>query len=41
MFGMHRDELNRKVYGWLARDGNVAAGCSSVWAEAMGRMLLW
>ena len=36
MFGMHRDELNRKVYGWLVRDGNVAAGCSSVWAKAMG-----
>ena len=25
-------EESRKGYGWLARDGNAAAGCSSVWA---------
>ena len=22
-------EENRKVYGWLVRDGNAAVGCSS------------
>ena len=36
MFGMHRDELNRKVYGWLVRDGNAAVGCSSMGADSMG-----
>jgi hypothetical protein len=25
-------EESRKVYGWLIRDGNAAAECSSMWA---------
>ena len=36
MFGMHRDELNRKVYAWMVRDGNAAAGSSSMWVDTMG-----
>ena len=36
MSSMRRDELNRKVYGWLVRDGNAAVGCSSMWADTMG-----
>lgn len=35
MSSMRRDELNRKVYGWLVRDGNAAVGCSSMWADTM------
>lgn len=31
-----RNELGRKICGWLVRGEDVAAGCSSVWAEAMG-----
>ena len=29
-------EGRRKGYGWLVRDGNAAAGCSSMGADAMG-----
>ena len=29
-------EESRKVYGWLVRDENAAAGCSSLWADIMG-----
>ena len=29
-------EESRKVYGWLVRGRNAAAGCSSMWADAMG-----
>ena len=29
-------EESRKVYGWLVRDGNAAAGCSSMWAGTRG-----
>ncbi len=35
MFGMRRDELNRKLYGWLVREGNAAEGCSSIGADTM------
>lgn len=27
---------SRKVYGWLVRDGNAAAECSSMWTGTMG-----
>lgn len=33
---MHMDELNRKVCGWLVRDGNAAVGGSFMWARTMG-----
>ena len=36
MNGMHMDELNRKVCGWLVRDGNAAVGGSFMWARTMG-----
>ena len=29
-------EESRKVYGWLVRDGNAAAECSSMWTGTMG-----
>ena len=29
-------EESRKVYGWLVRDENAAAGCSSMGADARG-----
>ena len=29
-------EESRKVYGWLVRDGNAAAGCSSMWTGTRG-----
>jgi len=35
MNGMRRDELKRKVCGWLVRDGNAAVGRLSVGAGIM------
>jgi len=39
-------EESRKVYGWLVRGRNAAAGCSSMWTGTRGREnycgnLLW
>ena len=33
---MRRDELKRKVCGWLGRGRIAAAGCLSMWAGTMG-----
>ena len=29
-------EESRKVYGWLVRDRNAAAECSSMWGDTIG-----
>jgi len=33
---MRRDELKRKVCGFMLRDRIAAVGCSSMWAGTMG-----
>ena len=32
------NEESRKVYGWLARDGNAAEGCLSMWTGGVWRL---